>query len=287
MNWEDLHVAFKVSQEKTVSGAARVLGVHHATVIRHVDRLEEALGEKLFLRNAKGYEVTDAGQALFNVAAVASEQFSAARARIEDRDDELTGKIVITTLPSLAVLFMPAFENFHAKYPEVRIRVETSLRLYRLEFGEAHLAIRAGAKPQDADNIPVHLMDLQTALYSSQDYLERHGKFDGEHANGHFFVSASDENARAPYNLWLRENGFDKHMVFDTQSDSAQISAVCAGLGLGFMNVFRGQQNGLVEHLPAREEWRSPIWQVTHRDMHRSAKVQAMSECLKDFIGQL
>ena len=45
----------------TVSGAAQALGVHHATVIRHIDALEGRLGVKLFQRHARGYTPTEAG----------------------------------------------------------------------------------------------------------------------------------------------------------------------------------------------------------------------------------
>ncbi len=51
----------------TVSGAAEVLGVHHATVIRHIDALEQRLGVKLFQRHARGYTATEAGQDLLQV----------------------------------------------------------------------------------------------------------------------------------------------------------------------------------------------------------------------------
>ena len=43
-NWDEIRTAFQVARLGTVSGAADVLGVHHATVIRHVDAgYDEAL----------------------------------------------------------------------------------------------------------------------------------------------------------------------------------------------------------------------------------------------------
>jgi hypothetical protein len=39
-NWDEIRTAFQVARVGTVSGAAEVLGVHHATVIRHIDALE-------------------------------------------------------------------------------------------------------------------------------------------------------------------------------------------------------------------------------------------------------
>jgi DNA-binding transcriptional LysR family regulator len=61
-NWDEIRTAYQVARMGTVSGAAEVLGVHHATVIRHIDALEAALGAKLFQRHARGYTATEAGR---------------------------------------------------------------------------------------------------------------------------------------------------------------------------------------------------------------------------------
>ena len=58
-NWDEVRTAYQVARLGTVSGAAEVLGVHHATVIRHIDALEGRLGVKLFQRHARGYTATD------------------------------------------------------------------------------------------------------------------------------------------------------------------------------------------------------------------------------------
>ena len=67
-NWDEVRTAYQVVRLGTVSGAAEVLGVHHATVIRHIDALEARLGVKLFQRHARGYTATEAGTDLARVA---------------------------------------------------------------------------------------------------------------------------------------------------------------------------------------------------------------------------
>ena len=42
-DWDEIRTAYQVARMGTVSGAAEVLGVHHATVIRHIDALEGRL----------------------------------------------------------------------------------------------------------------------------------------------------------------------------------------------------------------------------------------------------
>jgi len=66
-NWDEIRTAFQVAQRGTVSGAAEVLGVHHATVIRHIDALEARLAVKLFQRHERGYNPTADGQYLMRL----------------------------------------------------------------------------------------------------------------------------------------------------------------------------------------------------------------------------
>ncbi len=63
-NWDEIRTAYHVARLGTVSGAAEALGVHHATVIRHIDALEARIGVKLFQRHARGYTPTEAGEDL-------------------------------------------------------------------------------------------------------------------------------------------------------------------------------------------------------------------------------
>ncbi|MEM1233299.1 MAG: LysR family transcriptional regulator, partial [Pseudomonadota bacterium] len=84
-NWDEVRTAFQVARLGTVSGAAEVLGVHHATVIRHIDALEGKLGVKLFQRHARGYTATEAGNDLLLVAQTTDDQFAQLAGRLRGR----------------------------------------------------------------------------------------------------------------------------------------------------------------------------------------------------------
>ena len=63
-DWDEYRTAYHVARLGTLSGAASSLGIHHATVMRHIDLLEAELGCPLFRRHARGYSMTDAGRDL-------------------------------------------------------------------------------------------------------------------------------------------------------------------------------------------------------------------------------
>jgi len=91
-NWDEVRTAYQVARMGTVSGAAEVLGVHHATVIRHIDAIEARLGVKLFQRHARGYTPTEAGLDLLRVAQATDDQFSQLVGRLKGVGDDVSGE---------------------------------------------------------------------------------------------------------------------------------------------------------------------------------------------------
>ena len=115
-NWDEVRTAFQVARMGTVSGAAEVLGVHHATVIRHIDALERRLGVKLFQRHARGYTATEAGADLLRVAQATEDQFNQLAGRLKGQGDEVSGELVVTSLGSLAPLLVPVLAEFQQRH---------------------------------------------------------------------------------------------------------------------------------------------------------------------------
>ena len=282
-NWDEIRTAFQVARLGTVSGAADVLGVHHATVIRHIDALEKRLGAKLFQRHARGYTPTEAGRDLLSVAQTTEEQFGQLASRIKGQGEVVAGELVVTAITGLSDLLVPVLSQFQAEHPQVLVRYLSDMRLFRLDYGEAHVAIRAGATPQEPDNVVQPLGRMRTALYASRGYVEVHGLPQSEaDLAQHRFVGPDDPESRAPFSRWLRENVAEDRITMRITEPSAGVAAVRAGMGLGFITTeYAKTRHDLVEVLPPRPDWESPLWIVTHVDLHRTLKVQSFLNCLK------
>ncbi|MDQ2090691.1 LysR family transcriptional regulator [Marimonas arenosa] len=284
-HWDEVRTAYHVARCGTVSGAAEALGVHHATVIRHIDALEGRLGVKLFQRHARGYTPTEAGEDLLRVAKATDEQFSQLAGRIKGRGSEVTGELVVTALPEITPLLAPVLGAFQIEHPGVVVRLLASERVFRLEYGEAHVAVRAGSEaPGELDNVVQRLTVLEVGLFGSCDYLERQGRPASEaELMQHHFVTTDDTESRAPFAVWLRGHAPVEAMTFRADDFRAQEQAILAGAGLGFLPRAEALGNdALVEVLGHREDWDVPLWLVTHMDLHRTAKVQALVQYLKE-----
>ena len=282
-NWDEIKTAYQVARMGTVSGAADVLGVHHATVIRHIDALEGQLGVKLFQRHARGYTATEVGDDLFRVAQATDDQFNQLVGRIKGRGKDVSGEFVVTSLVALAPRMAPLLVEFQQAHPSIVIRYLTSERLFRLEYGEAHVAIRAGNAPDQPDNVVQPFVRQRMGLYASKDYVERYGApKDVADCATHRFVG-HDDDSRAPFNKWLSEKIPQAAVTFRSTDARALEQAVLAGAGIGFIAVMDAEANpNLVEMFPHQEEWSGPLWLVTHVDLHRTTKVQAFISFLKE-----
>ncbi|EIE50181.1 DNA-binding transcriptional LysR family regulator [Salipiger aestuarii] len=288
-NWDEIRTAFQVARIGTVSGAAEVLGVHHATVIRHIDALEQRMGVKLFQRHARGYIPTEAGRDLARVAQTTDDQFQQLAGRIKGQGEGVSGELLVTSLVNFFPLMVGALASFRAAYPDIVVRYLTGARLFRLEYGEAHVALRAGAAPQEPDNVVQSFARQAIALYGARSYTDAHGiPTEGPDLARHAFVGHDDLDSRAPFAMWMRANVPDARIVFRTEDGRVQQAAVRAGAGLGFVPVHEAENDPeLVQILPSREEWSSPMWLVTHVDLHRTPKVQAFLRHLKTYSAGL
>ena len=129
-------------------------------------------------------------------------------------------------------------------------------------------------------------MDQPVGLYAAKSYVAAHGMPEGiEDYPNHRFVGHEDEDSRAPYHQWLAKVVGRKNVVFRSNDPNALAVAVVAGAGIGFMTPQEAAMRlDLVQVALPRPEWTVPLWLVTHVDLHRTSKVQALLKFLKSRV---
>ncbi|MEP2880131.1 MAG: LysR family transcriptional regulator [Roseibium sp.] len=276
-HWTEIRTAARVARLGTVTAAAVSLGVHRATINRHIDTLESALGGKLFQRHAKGFTPTDLGRELLRIAETAGEQFEELHRTAKGQSEELQGDFIITSIATYASALMPILNTFAHKHPGLTIRYLVSDSLLRLEYGEAHVAFRAGGKPDNPDNVVREVEQIGMGLYAHSSYISEYGKPTGiDDLVNHRFAGSDSGTHRAPFLIWLHKTVPDHQIIFRANTISAMADAVQSGIGIGFLPRHTAEaHDDLIEVLPPQPDWISQMWLVTHMDLHRSTKVQA------------
>ena len=285
-NWNEIRTAYQVARLGTVSAAAEVLRIHRATVIRHIDTLEDALGAKIFLRHSRGYTPTELGLELMRMGRAADAQFNRLAELATADNKGLCGEFILTSLYVLAPMLIPLLKDFQAQYPNIYVRYLASEKLFRLEFAEAHVALRAGPKPEIEDHVVQPFTTTNMGLYASTDYVSRKGipQVSNDFAE-HYFVGFDNLNYGPPFNIntWMRENIPEKNIIFRSTDVTVLETAILSGIGIGFFPTHKATQHSeLIEISPHKKEWDVPLWIITHVDLRQTAKVKAFLTFLQE-----
>jgi DNA-binding transcriptional LysR family regulator len=281
--WAELRTAYQVARLGTVSAAANALGFHRATVNRHIDVLEDEIGARIFIRHARGYALTELGEDVLRVARKTEELIDDLAGRIKGGKAALNGELKLTILAGFAELLMKPISDFRAKNPNCIVNLDASENLAKLEYGEAHIALRAGPKPDHPDYVVSNFAQISFNLYAHDSYIQKFGMpKDASDFGGHQFVLPPRFGGNLSVRQWVENIVRPDMIALSSQNVDVNFKAVFAGVGIGIIEDHKAKRyGGFHRVLTTNEEWSVPIWLVTHVDLHRTEKVQAMLRSIK------
>ncbi|HEY0662794.1 MAG TPA: LysR substrate-binding domain-containing protein [Lysobacter sp.] len=145
-DWLPALAAFEsAARHQNFAHAAEELHLTASAVSHHVRKLEARLGVSLFQRHARGVSLTAEGRQLADAASSALGDMDGVLRSLRSTRDE-RDHVLITTLHSLTYTWLqPRLPDFAAKYPHVRLTVDTEIALTRFDEGGPDLGIRHGA----------------------------------------------------------------------------------------------------------------------------------------------
>jgi len=289
-DWQDVKVAYEVARLGTLTAAAEKLNVHHSTVLRRINNLEKNLNARLFHRHARGYKVTEIGAKLFTTAQAINTDLERLHNDIIAADSTLRGSLLLTTVSGFIDVLSDVCEQFQSLHPQVQLEVILDQKRLRLDHGQAHIAVRAGPRPDEGDYIAQHLAHLSSGFYASKRYIEKHGMPKSlKQLELHNFVSGvAGYNGKVPYFAWVDENIPASQVKLRVSETSEATRAIVKGLGIGgLQHDVAAQYPDLVPVLASELSWPTDLWLVTHHLVHRTAKVQAFSQLLKAYFKEI
>ena len=278
MNWDDTRIFLAIHRERSLRGAARMVGLDQATVGRRLAALERALGATLFLRTSSGYVPTSVGEIALRAAEKMEQSANDLVRQTQGVDERLAGEVRVTTTDTIGLEFvMSAIRSLHDEHPNVRVLLDTSTQVQNLAKREADIAVRT-IRPENPDLLTRKLATWPMGLYASVDYLERHGEpVSGTAFEGHDIVCYLPYmQARRQLTL-VGEPIHAGRIVSGLNSSLTLRAAVRAGLGLGELAVPIAERDGLVRIWPERTGALAyEVWMVTHKDLRHTARIIAM-----------
>jgi DNA-binding transcriptional LysR family regulator len=289
ISWDDYKIAYQVAIDGSLSQAGVSLRINHATVLRRINQLEQALEVKLFIRHQRGYKLTDAGCVLMDEMPEMLARFSSLENKLQNVEGDISGELRITTVSSFSPVITPALKAFRTKYPKIRLKLISTDDIVPLDSGAAHVSLRAGPSPVGVDLVVKNLIQLETAYHATQDYIDEFGQPKTiNEFNDHQWVLPTPEKYRIPFVNYIVDKIDKNKIVFQSNNFSDIHDAVIAGMGIGPLSDHQASLNpSMVKidlDIPKNGE---SIWFVYHKDLKHSARIQSFYHFLKAALSDI
>ncbi|MGF6781530.1 LysR family transcriptional regulator [Paraburkholderia sp. GAS334] len=104
--------------------AADAVNISQPALSRRIDKLEEALGVRLFERTTRSVTLTTVGRVFAPSAEQLLDDLDAALLGIRDVSSSRLGHVTIACVPSVAYYFLPSvIANYRSRYPRIRVKL--------------------------------------------------------------------------------------------------------------------------------------------------------------------
>lgn len=284
LRWDPIRYFVAVVKAGSVVGAARRLGVGHATVLRNIARLEASLGLRLFDHVRSGYRITADGEEVYVGALAMEAEAEALLRRALGRDPTPEGVLKLVVGDNSLFDPMPLLQRFRDAQPAIELTVEDAEGEAERQIAQlrADVAVLVTNSPPD-DLVGRQIARAGFAFYAAPAYLAGRplGELRPEACRWvTWTMGSSSELDDAWHAGVVRRLVGNPDVALHADRHAAAHAAVRAGVGVGLLST--AGDSGLVR-LPFPEPRENVgVWLLTHPDLRRSGRVRAFF----DFVAE-
>lgn len=284
----DISAFQQIARAGSISNAAAIYNVPKATLSLHLRRLEDALEVELFVRKARGLELTDAGKVFLDNCGSIFDICDYAVSATKRAHSTIGGRLRIASSAEFGTLMMGAAAlSFAAENPEV----DFDLQLYSTDqilVGQIDYdcLIHVG-EPSDSNLLRRKVGTVSYGLYASPQFLRRHGTPDAIDAvDGMNGVVYARNSAPERWRLGNGDQTFEAtpYAKFNVNEYWMAKCFVVEGSALGYLPDFFVQHEvELGALVPVLPEWRSEtkhIYAIYPAQRHRNPRVMRFVDSL-------
>jgi DNA-binding transcriptional LysR family regulator len=290
MNFDlaDLRAFVAVADLGSFRAASQALHLSQPALSRRVEKLEVALGFRLFERTTRKVELNAMGRSFIPKARHVLNELESALLGMTDLSDRLRGQVSIACVPSaVGNLVAGAVKEFHAQFPRIRVRLldetaaEILLAVARSEadFGISYL----GTQEPDLEFEPLIQESFVLACLPDHPLARRRKVTWAELAEHECVTLAPGSGNRMLIDQALASVAARPSWTCEVRHVPALVSLIEAGIGVGAVPRFAlpsGKQATLVS-VPLKEpEVVRSIGVITRRGRPLTPAAQAFHDLL-------
>jgi molybdate transport repressor ModE-like protein len=274
MDWDRIRIFLEVARTGQILGAARRLGVNHATVARQLTALEQELKTQLVERRTTGCILTSAGEALVAAAERAESEFLQVGAHLGKSSEAISGTVRVGAPDGLGNYFLAGqLGALAACHPDLLIQLVPLPRTFSLSRREADIAITLD-RPKQGKLIVTKLTDYTLSVYCADSYLKRSGPIRKQaDLAGHLFVTHVEDFVYSRALDYASALGKFMNRRYECGSVVAQMEAVRGGHGVGILHDYAAGRYPELKRLLPEIRFVRNYWLVSHPDTHHTRKV--------------
>lgn len=278
----DLRDIAAIAAAGSLAGAARALGVNHATIYRRLEAIEAHLGVRLFEREGGRYATTAAGEELARIGEAITAQAEDGLRKVAGQDLRASGEVRLTTTDTVAGLVMPLLRDCRLRWPEIRLQLLAANSFLSLARRDADIAVRPTDAPPE-QLIGRRIGTLAMAAYGARTFMARLGPRPLAEQQ---WIALDDSLGAHRTLAWLAGVVALPSVALRVNSLALAARACADGLGLAVLPCFLGDQ------LPDLQRVTAPIpacatglWLLMHPDLRDMARVRLVWGELGERLG--
>ncbi|KTC83407.1 LysR family transcriptional regulator [Legionella cincinnatiensis] len=174
-HYYQLIIFYYVSLFKSFTKAAHHLNYSKGYVSKQVHELESKIGVILLHRNTRVIQLTQAGEAIFEHAALIVREYLNTENTIASLQNKAEGLLRLTAPPTYANCILASnLPHFFKDYPQIRVEINLTGQLVNLVDQKIDVAIRLTHEPP-LDRVAKKIGVYQEIICASPQYLKKKG----------------------------------------------------------------------------------------------------------------
>jgi LysR family nitrogen assimilation transcriptional regulator len=291
VNWNGIKYFVHVAEVGNISVAASELGIVQPALSRHIRRLEEEIGAKLFDRLPRGMQLTDEGRLVLERCRRMVREFTLAKEDVSSAREAPRGQVSFGIPGTLTQTLVPQLlSRLRTRYPNVFIRVvegASQALQERLMTGHLHAAILSNPTSVNGMQItPLVAEQLVVVMPAGQNQLRRFFTLI-ELVQTPLIISVG---MRDMVNQQIRTVGKRLKVEFEVDSVEAIRSVLLSGTGTTILPLctLRAEvEAGLIETFPVSDINIHRTLAIAHRTGDLSPAIKAVIEIAQSEVSEL
>jgi len=235
MDIASLDTFIKTAELLHFGKASRACHLSPSALTRTIQRLEEEVGQPLFIRDNRSVALTEAGEQLLTYARNALLEWQHFQENMVRQGEQLEGAIsVYASITAVYSLLPDLLETYRSAHPNVQLTLRTGAAeraVEQLTSGEIDLAVAAlpDRKPAQLEFMPLTETPLLFIAPTSPDFPIPK-KLDLSRIP---LVVPQSGTARNRLDAWLKNNHITPNISIEVSGNEALIAMVRLGGGIG------------------------------------------------------